>query len=149
VAVTVPKEKSSMSIFSTIDKDAKTIAGKFEAAYKKLWAEEPKVEQTIVTIISAAAPEVVAIAAIAAGAPGATAASAIVSEIKADLATVQVVVTAAGTANPSVKSTLQAVVVNLGQILTVAGIKDPATVAEVTKAVDSVVEGLQVAIAAL
>jgi hypothetical protein len=138
-----------LSIFSTIDKDAKTFAGKFETAYKKLWAVEPKIEETIVTVISTVAPEVVAIAAISAGAPGATAAAAIIAEIKADLATVQVVVTASGVANPSVKSTLQAVVANLGSILAVSGIKDPALVATVTKDVDSVVAGLQVVIAAL
>jgi hypothetical protein len=138
-----------MSIFSTIDKDFKTVASKFESAYKKLWAAEPKIEQTIVAVISTVAPEVVAIAAISAGAPGAAAAAAIISEIKADLATVQVVVNASGVANPSVKSTLQAVVANLGLILAAADIKDPIVVATVTKDVDSVVAGLQVVIAAL
>jgi hypothetical protein len=40
-------------------------------------------------------------------------------------------------------------VANLGSILAVSGIKDPALVATVTKDVDSVVAGLQVVIAAL
>jgi hypothetical protein len=91
----------------------------------------------------------VAIAAITAGAPGATAANAIIEEIKADLATVQVVVVASGVANPTLKSTLQAVVSNLGSILAAADVKDPALVATVTKDVDSIVAGLQVVIAAL
>jgi hypothetical protein len=148
IEIAVPQE-NTLSIFSTIDKDLKTAAGKFEAAYKKLWAAEPKIEQTIVTVISTLAPEVVAIAAITAGAPGATAANAIIEEIKADLATVQVVVVASGVANPTLKSTLQAVVSNLGSILAAADVKDPALVATVTKDVDSIVAGLQVVIAAL
>jgi hypothetical protein len=47
------------------------------------------------------------------------------------------------------KSTLQAVVSNLGSILAAADVKDPALVATVTKDVDSIVAGLQVVIAAL
>jgi hypothetical protein len=137
-----------MSIFSTIDKDAKTIAGKFEAAYKKLWAAEPKVEATIAVVITTLTPEILAVASIAAGAPGATAANAIIAEVKTDLALVQVVLSGAG-ATPTVKSTLQSVVTNLQSILAVAGIKDPATVSIVTADVDKVVAGLQIIIAAL
>lgn len=137
-----------MSLFSVIDKDFTSTAAKIEKAYKELFADEPKIEAIAVTVISTMAPEVVAIAAVAAGAPGAAAASTIISAVKTGLAAAQVAFNAAGK-NQTAKGFLQAVVTNLQSILTVSQIKDPATVATLTKDVDGAVAGLQVVLAAL
>lgn len=139
-----------MSIFSTIDKDAKSAFTKFEAEFKKLWAAEPKVEATVVSIITEVAPEIVAVAAVVGGAADATAANAIIGQVKTGLAAVQAALNAAGAgASTNVKTVLQSVVTNLQGLLAVAGIKDATTLATVTKDVDEIIAGLQIAIAAL
>ena len=91
-----------------------------------------------------------AVEAVVGGAAGAAAANAIITQVKTGLAAVQAALNSAGAGSTtSAKTVLQAVVTNLQSLLSVADIKDPATVAAVTKDVDEVIAGLQVAIAAL
>jgi hypothetical protein len=150
VPVPVTKE-TPMSIFSAFDKDAKSIASKIAATMEKLFQEEPKVEAAAVSTISAVAPFVVAIAAATGNEPEAAAITAIVSVVKSDLAAVQVTLNAAGagTTNVSAKSLLVAINANLAQLLTAGMIKNPASIATVTKDVQSISASLDVLIAAL
>jgi hypothetical protein len=148
--VPATQENIKMSIFTTIDKDAKTAVTKIEAAFVKLWKEEPKAEAIAAQIITETAPEIVAIAAVVAGAPGAAAANDIISEVKVGLATVQAALTAAGAGSATSASTiLTALVANLQGLLAVAQVKDPATLATATTDISTIVAGLQVLIAAL
>lgn len=140
-----------MSLFSKIEGEVKTIAHDAEAILQKLFIAEPKIEAITITTISAVAPIVVAIAAVTGNEPEAAAITAIVTVVKSDLATVQLVLNAAGagTANVTVKSTLTAINSNLAQLLTAGMVKNPATLATITKDVQSITAALDVIIAAL
>jgi hypothetical protein len=140
-----------MSLFSTIDKDAKSIASKVEAGLKKLFLAEPKVEQVAVATISAVAPIVVAIAAVTGNEAESAAIAGIVSIVKTDLAAIQVTLNeaGAGTVNISVKSTFSAINDNLAILLTAGYIKNPQTLATVTADVNKIETALNVLIAAL
>lgn len=131
--------------------DLKSVASKVEAAFEKLFQEEPKIEAVVVSTISAVAPFVVAIAAATGSEPEAAAIAGVVSIIKSDLAAVQVTLNeaGAGTANVSAKSLLAAINANLASLLTAGFIKDAATQAKVTKDVTSISSALDVLIAAL
>jgi len=146
-----PTQENTLSIISTIEKDAKTFASDFEKVYVKLFQAEPAIETTVVGVIGVVAPLVVAIVAATGNEPEALAIAAITSVVKSDLAVVQTTLNAAGagTANASVKSTLTAINTNLASLLTAGMIKSPATLATVTKDVQSISSALAVIIAAL
>jgi hypothetical protein len=140
-----------MSLFASVEGKLSTFAHDFEAVYVKLFQEEPKIEQAVVGVIGVAAPLVVAIAAATGSEPEAAAIVGIITVVKSDLAVVQTTMNAAGagTANASVKSLLAAVTSNLASLLTAGLIKNPVTLATVTKDVNSIGSALDVVIAAL
>jgi hypothetical protein len=140
-----------MSLFSALEGKAKTFAHDFEAVYVKLFQEEPKIEQAIVGAIGVAAPLVVAIALATGSEPEAAAITAVISIVKSDLAVVQTTLNAAGagTPNASIKSTLAAINANLASLLTAGLIKNPVTLATITKDVTSIPGAFEVVIAAL
>jgi hypothetical protein len=144
-------QENLMSLFSVIEGKAKTFAHDFEEVYVKLFQAEPKIEQAIVGAIGIAAPLVVAIALATGSEPEAAAITAVISVVKSDLAVIQTTLNAAGagTPNASVKSTLTAIVANLGSLLTVGMVKNPATLATITKDVTSISGAFEVVIAAL
>ena len=140
-----------MSLFSKVEGEVKTFAHDAEEVLQKLFLEEPKIEQVVVTTISVVAPTVVAITAATGNEPEAAAITAIVSLVQSDLAAVQITMNqaGAGTANVSAKSTLAAINANLAQLLTAGFIKNPTTLATVTKYVQSITAALDVLISAL
>jgi hypothetical protein len=140
-----------MSIFSKFDAEAKSFASLVEKAFVKLFNEEPKIEQAAVSTISVVAPIVVAVVAATGNEPEAAAIAAVVSVVKSDLATVQVMFNqaGAGTSTVTAKSLLTAINANLASLLTAGMIKSPETLATVTKDVQSISAALDVLIAAL
>jgi hypothetical protein len=146
-----PTKENPLSLIGTIEKGVKTFASDFEKVYVKLFQAEPAIETTVVGVIGVVAPLVVAVVASTGNEPEALAIAGIISVVKSDLAVVQTTLNAAGagTANASVKSTLTAIDANLASLLTAGMIKNPATLATVTKDVNSISSALAVIIAAL
>lgn len=140
-----------MGFFTAVDKEAKSLASKVEAAFSKLFQEEPKVEQIVVSVISAVAPTVVAITAATGNEAESAAIAGIVSIVKSDLAAVQVTLNeaGAGTGDVSVKSIFTSINTNLATLLSAGYIKDPATLAKVTSDVTKIETALNVLISAL
>lgn len=140
-----------MSIFSKFDAEAKTLASKVEAAFVKLFQEEPKVEEAAVSTLNVIAPLVVAITAATGQEAEAAAIAAVVSVVKSDLAAVQVTLNqaGAGTTNTTATSLLAAVNANLASLLSAGFIKNPATLAKVTTDIQSISSALDVLISAL
>ena len=136
-----------MSLFTGI----KTFAHEVEAAFVKLFNEEPKIEKAAVSTISVVAPIVVAVVAATGNEPEAAAIAAIISVVKSDLAAVQVTLNqaGAGTTNVTAVSLLKAINANLASLLGAGFIKSPTTAATVTKDVTSITAALDVLIAAL
>lgn len=136
-----------MKIFA----DLKSFAAKAEAAFEQLFQEEPKIEQVVVSVISAVAPTVVAITAATGNEPEAAAITGIVSLVKSGLVALQVTLNeaGAGTANVTAKSLLTSINTNLASLLSAGLIKSPETIATVTKDVTSITTALDVLIAAL
>lgn len=140
-----------MSIFSKFDAGSKTFASKVAAAFEKLFNEEPKIEEAAVSTLSVVAPLIVAVAAATGNEPEAAAIAGIISIVKSDLAAVQVTLNqaGAGTSNVTASGLLKAINANLATLLTAGLVKDPATIAVITKDVTSISEALDVLIAAL
>lgn len=140
-----------MSIFSKFDTEAKTFASDVEKAFIKLFNEEPKIEAAAASTIGVVAPIIVAVVAATGSEPEAAAIAGIISIVKNDLATVQVVLNqaGAGTNNTTAKSLLAAINANLASLLTAGLVKNPATLATITKDVTSISAALDVLIAAL
>jgi hypothetical protein len=126
----------------------KTIFESIESDFAKLFSKAPTVLQVVETDIAVVAPVVETIIALTGNEAAAAAITVVVNQVEVDLTTALTVIKTSGS-SPNVKSVLQAVVANLGSILSAGDIKDAATLAKVEAAVNLVVSELNVVIAKL
>ena len=126
----------------------KTIFESIESDFAKIFSKAPTVLQVVETDIAVVAPVVETIIALTGNEAAAAAITVVVNQVEVDLTTALTVIKTSGS-SPNVKSVLQAVVANLGSILSAGDIKDSATLAKVEAAVNLVVSELNVVIAKL
>lgn len=120
------------NIFKTIFTDIGNI-------FKKLFGTEPKLAQTVTATIAVCAPLVETIVVLTASEADAVAVQNVVEQVQADFTAITALVQTSGP-TPTLLGVLNAVQVNLGQLLTAGDIKDPVTLAKVTTVVDSVIQ---------
>jgi hypothetical protein len=111
--------------------------------FEKLWHEAPKAETIAASAISFSAPFITELIGLTAGAPAEAEASAVLTKVKTDMAVVSTLVSTGQTSSPSFATALSDITTNLGGILSVAQIKDPATVSKVTSITDTVIEEIE------
>lgn len=137
-----------MSIFSTIDKDAKLLVSKIEVIFTKLFGSAPAVLQTVSATLTVVAPLVESILALTGNEAAAATILVVVSQVESDITAVDALVQSTG-ATPTLTSVLTAIVSNLKTLLTAGDIKDAATLSKVTAIVDTIVAEFEAILSAL
>ena len=116
----------------TIITDIKTWAAKFEAEFKKLFANAPSWLTIVSGVLTYAGPIVTTLVTLVGGAPAGSATAAILAVIQKDIAVAQTAIAAAdATTNvPALLASLQA---NLPALIAAAKVENVATVADIEK----------------
>ena len=125
-----------------------TIFHDIENIFKKLFAAEPKLAQTVTATIAVVAPLVETILVVTGDEAAAVEIEQVVEQVEADLAAITGLVKTSG-ATPTLQSVLAAVETDLKSLLTAGDIKDSGTITKVTDIVDTIVAELQAIVGAV